>query len=335
MISTAETYAAARVAAPHDAAPPRPSSQQTALGFEGVTKRYGREAPALDTVTWSLRRGARACLLGPNGAGKSTSIRLLQGALQPTVGRVTLLETPVDSAAYLEARRRTGIVPQSPGMFRDLSVGEYLALARRLYGRGEIATILERFALGPYRTTMLGQLSGGYQRRVSLAAALLAEPELLLLDEPTVGLDPVAAHEVHAALRTAMAAPGRTTLLCTHNLAEAEALCDEVVILSRGKVLLHAPIAELRRRARPHLRLAARQGATAELAALARQGLAGRAADGPKARPASVLVPLVHPDYEAPALLRALLADGLDVYACEPVEATLEELFMDAVVGAH
>src|SRR5207244_2933011 len=108
--------------------------------------------------------------------------------------------------------------------------------------------------------------------------------------------DPVAAHGVHAALREAMAVPGRTTLLCTHNLAEAEALCDEVVILRRGRVLLHAPIAELRRRTAAHLRLAARQGAAAVMAALAGRGLAGRVAeragDRPQARPGSVLVPL-------------------------------------------
>lgn len=317
-----------------------PRTAPAALGFERVTKRYGRQVLALDDVSWSLRRGARACLLGPNGAGKSTSIRLLQGVLRPTAGCVTVLETPIDSTYYLDARRHIGIVPQSPGMFRDLTVGEYLALARRLYGRGDVAAVLERFGLAPHRETLLGQLSGGYQRRVSLAAALLPEPELLLLDEPTVGLDPVAAHAVHAALREAMAVRGRTTLLCTHNLAEAEALCDEVVILRQGRVLLHAPVTDLRQRAAPHLRVAARQGAAAVLAVLAELGIPGGVADRPHwrsgvpGRAGSVLVPLARVEDEAPALLRALLAAGLDVYACEPVGASLEELFLDAVVGA-
>jgi ABC-2 type transport system ATP-binding protein len=197
-------------------------------------------------VTWSIGVGARACLLGPNGAGKSTSIRLLQGALTPTTGEVRLLGIPVASPDYLAARRRTGTVPQGPGMYTDLTVSEYLILARQLYGRGDIARIEEVFELGPHRGKMLAQLSGGYQRRIALAAALLSEPDVLLLDEPTVGLDPVAARDVHAFLRDAMR--GRTTLLCTHNLAEAETLCEEVVILRDGKVLVHSSLAELRKR---------------------------------------------------------------------------------------
>ena len=103
------------------------TARAAALSFEGVTKRYGRgrrSTLALDDVTWSIPTGARACLLGPNGAGKSTSIRLLQGALQPTDGAVALLGAAVGSPAYWDARRRTGIVPQGPGMYRDLSTRE-------------------------------------------------------------------------------------------------------------------------------------------------------------------------------------------------------------------
>ena len=191
-----------------------------ALSFRGVTKRFGsgrRATVALEDVTWSIATGARACLLGPNGAGKSTSIRLLQGALQPTFGSVTLLGAPIGSDAYWAARRRTGIVPQGPGMYRDVTTREYLVLARRLCGRGDVDRELERFGLAEHAGKMLLQLSGGLQRRASLAAALLPEPDILLLDEPTLGLDPVAAHEVQAALREVMA--GRTSLLCTHNLA--------------------------------------------------------------------------------------------------------------------
>jgi ABC-2 type transport system ATP-binding protein len=135
----------------------------------------------------------------------------------------------------------------------------------------------------------------------------------------------VAAHEVHATLREVM--PGRTTLLCTHNLAEAEALCDEVVILRGGTVLLHAPLAELRQRAQPHLRLAAVQGAARLREALQRRGLSAEVVAGSD----GVLVPVREPQAEAPALLRALLAEGLDVYHCQPAQATLEQLFLDVV----
>lgn len=293
-----------------------------------MTKRFGKSTLALDEVTWSIRTGARACLLGPNGAGKSTSIRLLQGALQPTSGRVSLLGAPVGGDTYPEARSRTGIVPQGPGMYADLTTLEYLDLARKLYGRGDRDRAIEALGLGSFRDKILSTLSGGYQRRVSLAAALLAEPDLLLLDEPTVGLDPVAARDVQELLRAAMSRPGRTTLLCTHNLGEAEALCDEVVILRGGKVLLHDRLENLRRRARSQVLLAARQGGTALVAALAHRGIEASLERG---APDAAIATLDRPTHALPDLLRALLAEGLDVYRCAPLEATLEDIFLDAV----
>ena len=299
-----------------------------ALSFAGVTKRFGsgrRSTLALDGVTWSIEAGARACLLGPNGAGKSTAIRLLQGALQPTAGSVTLLGAAVGSTDYWAARRRTGIVPQGPGMYRDVTTREYLDLAQRLYGRGDVGRALDRFGLGEHAGKMLLQLSGGLQRRVSLAAALLPEPDILLLDEPTVGLDPVAAHEVQAALREVMA--GRTTLHCTHNLAEAEALCDEVVILRGGKVLVHESLARLRQRATPGLLLRARQPASELMATLARLGHEASPNDG------WVRVTTAEPDVTAPHLLRRLLDAGIDVIECRLAQATLEDLFLEAVRG--
>ena len=294
----------------------------SALAFESVTKRYRNGVVALNGASWSIPIGARTCLLGPNGAGKSTAIRLLEGALRPTTGSVTLLEVTPDAPEYADARRRTGIVPQSPGMYADLSTGDYLDLVRRLYGHGDVDRAIEAFGLGPHRKTMLAALSGGFRRRVLLAAALLSEPEVLLLDEPTVGLDPVAAHDVHELLGTAM--KGRTTLLCTHNLAEAEALCDDVVILRAGQVLLHEPLAELRRRVAPRLRLRARQPVAALVAALARRGLTA-VADGDAA-----IVSVDAQDAGA-ELLRDLLGQGIDVFESTPLQASLEQVFLDVV----
>ena len=294
----------------------------TAIAFDGTSKRYRSGTLALREVTWSIPVGARACLLGPNGSGKTTSIRLLQGALAPTTGRVSLLGAAVNGDHYADARRQCGIVPQSAGMYADLTTAEYLELARRLYGRGDVATAIEAFGLGEHRDKRLAQLSGGFQRRVVVAAALLSEPEVLLLDEPTVGLDPVASREVHEYLRTAMR--GRTTLLCTHNLAEAEALCDDVIILRAGEVLLHEPLAALRERQRPRTRLVARQPAE-ELATRVRaHGHAATVEDG-------TVIAFIEAESEAPALLRALLTEGIDAYECRPLSATLEELFLEAV----
>jgi ABC-2 type transport system ATP-binding protein len=292
-----------------------------ALAFRSVTKRFRNGRVALVNATWAVARGSRTCLLGPNGAGKSTSIRILEGALRPTAGSAELLGEPIEGPGYVAARLRTGIVPQGPGMYADLTTGEYLRVAGDLYGvdpRRAIAT----FGLEDHLRTRLAELSGGFQRRVVLAAALVAEPELLLLDEPTVGLDPQASHEVHEYLRRVMV--GRTVLLCTHNLTEAEALCDEVIILQAGRVIVQGRLADLRRGARSRLRLAAHQGPEALMAGL--DGVGPMRADG-----GTVLVEIPNPEAEAPRLLRRLLDAGLDVYQCTPVEASLEDVFLEAV----
>jgi ABC-2 type transport system ATP-binding protein len=250
------------------------------------------------------------------------AIRLLEGALAPTTGWVSLMGTPVGGKGYAEARQRTAVVPQNAGMYADLTTWEYLELSRRLYGRGDVGKALADFGLAEHRDKRLAQLSGGFQRRVVLAAALLSEPDVLLLDEPTVGLDPVAQNEVRDYLMAAMR--GRTTLLCTHNLAEAEELCDDVVILRRGVVLLHESLASLRQRQKPRARLAARQGAPALAEALRRRGIAAVIED-------EGVIASIDPQRDAPELLRALIAEGIAVYECTPLHATLEDLFLEAV----
>jgi ABC-2 type transport system ATP-binding protein len=292
-----------------------------AIAFQSVTKRYRNGKVALNSVSWSVEVGSRVCLLGPNGAGKSTSIRLLEGALGATAGSVELLGVAVGGRGYDEARLRTGIVPQGPGMYPDLTAAEYLDLAADLYGVSAERAV-HTFGLRDCLHLRMAELSGGFQRRVVLAAALVAEPELLLLDEPTVGLDPKASHDVHQYLTAVM--QGRTCLLCTHNLSEAEALCDQVIILQEGRVIVRGRLDELRRGARPRLRLAARQGPEALRARLGQVGPVH--VDG-----TGVLVEVADPMTAAPVLLRRLLDAGLDVYECTPVRATLEDLFLEAV----
>ena len=303
---------------------PRRGAAPIALAFGNVSKRFRNGTLALDDVSWAIAEGSSVCLLGPNGAGKSTAIRLLEGAIVPTAGAVTLLGTSVSGADYLDARARTGIVPQNPGMYADLTTLEYLRFVRHLYGRGDIDLIIDAFGLSEQRAVRMSQLSGGYQRRVVLAGALLCEPDLLLLDEPTVGLDPVAASDVHNLLRSAMR--GRTTLLCTHNLAEAEALCDEVVILRRGKVLVHTLIADLRRQSRPQLELAVRQGASMLGTALRERGLDATVTDADR-----VVIPLPDGNDGVAALVRSLMTDGFDIYESHSIAPSLEDMFLDVV----
>jgi ABC-2 type transport system ATP-binding protein len=215
-------------------------------------------------------------------------------------------------------------------MYADLTTAEYLTLTRDLYRHGDLHATIDAFGLGEHLHKRMTQLSGGFQRRVVLAAALLADPEVLLLDEPTVGLDPLATHDVHEILSRVMRTPGRTTLLCTHNLAEAEALCDDVVILRNGRVLVHAPLAKLRAETQPRVRLRARQGQATLLGALAAHEFDAH----PDDESDGVLIAMRDPAVEAPPLLRALLGAGLDVYACEPLQAGLEDVFLDLVRGS-
>ncbi len=295
-----------------------------ALSFHQVSKRYRGGVQALSAVSWQVEAGTSVCLLGPNGAGKSTSIRLLQGVMRPTGGVVTLLGSSVGSRGYLEARRRIGVVPQAPGMYGDFTVAEYLHLVARLHGVVSAAPVIESFGLGPYLGRRMNRLSGGFQRRLLIAAAVMPRPEVLLLDEPTVGLDPVAAFEVRRCIAEVMR--GRTTLLCTHNLAEAEELCSEVVILNAGKVVLQSSIADLRLASSPHVVVAAQDGSDQLLRDLAGMGY--------RAIPVSseaVRVPVSAPREEAPSLLARLMARGLAVYECRPVQASLEDVFLEAV----
>jgi ABC-2 type transport system ATP-binding protein len=289
----------------------------TAIAFRTVTKRFGT-AIALADATFEVAEGARACLFGATGSGKTTAVRMLQGDLQPTGGSVLVLGVQVGSPSYRNARRRMGILPQVPGMYPDLTTGEYLALAARLYGVPPDRTVTA-YGLSEYLQTRMTQLSSGLQRRLALAAAVVADPDVLVLDSPTAGLDQVSAHDLHGHLQTAM--HGRSTLLCTHNAAEAMELCDEIIVLRGGNVAAQGSLKELERRQRPRLRFVARQGNDVLLSELSDPVLNATPDNG------GVLVEVENAEAEAPNLLRKLLDAGVEVYGCSPVRPTLEDLF--------
>jgi ABC-type multidrug transport system ATPase subunit len=278
---------------------------------------------ALDGATLTIAKGERVCILGPNGAGKTTMQRLLVGGLEPTSGVVRLYGIEPSDARFLDAKRRVGIVPQAPGMYRDLSVRDWLELVRALYGRGDVEKTARSLGLHELLDRPMTNLSGGQQRRLALAGALLPDPELLLLDEPTVGPDPVAANEVKKLLREHTA--GSTIVLCTHNLVEAEDICDSVVILRKGRVLLHEPIDRLRARFRPRVRLGAVEGTGALSEKLAASGREPRIEDG------LVEITIDDPKREVPELLRELTGAGLAIYECHTIEPSLEDLFLAVI----
>ncbi len=216
--------------------PDRPKVK-SAIASKDLTKRFGR-IEALSGLTMTVPRGVTFGLLGPNGAGKTTSIRLWLGLTAPTSGTATVLGEPLPPTTVLP---RIGYMPQDLAIYLDLTVAENLALFGRLVGMKAEAIdartdeVLRLVDIADRRDDMASTLSGGMRRRTSLAAALLHDPDLLLLDEPTVGVDP----ELRAAFWSffrELTARGRTVVITTHYMEEA-AKCDLVALLHQGRLL--------------------------------------------------------------------------------------------------
>ncbi|MFO7685592.1 MAG: ATP-binding cassette domain-containing protein [Desulfobacterales bacterium] len=223
-------------------------SERPALEFKGVSKFFfqgNRLIPALDTVSLGIGRGRVTGLIGPDGAGKTTLMRLSAGLLKPATGAITVLD--IDAVSNpLTVQASIGYMPQRFGLYEDLSVQENLDLYADLQGvlkadRAERYAELTRMTnLGAFTKRLAGQLSGGMKQKLGLACTLVRPPRLLLLDEPTVGVDPVSRRELWAIVGRLVATEGMSVLLSTAYLDEAER-CDEVVILHDGRVLGQGP----------------------------------------------------------------------------------------------
>lgn len=221
--------------------PPNPSVM---AALHEARKCYGKQL-ALDGVDLEVRRGELLAMLGPNGAGKSTSVSLLLGLIRPDAGRAELFgRDPQD----IEARRRIGVMLQSANLPPTLRVGELLRLTASYYPNPRTVTESADMAgVADLLTRPYRKLSGGQQRRVQFALALCGRPDLLFLDEPTVGMDIEARQKLWAAMR-ALVAEGCSVVLTTHYLEEAEALAQRVVVLGRGRVLSEGSVDDLRAR---------------------------------------------------------------------------------------
>lgn len=209
------------------------------IDVQQITKRYG-EHTAIDRVTFSVAKGEVLAFLGPNGAGKTTTMRILTCFMPPTEGRATVagfdcLDRP------LEVKRRIGYLPETPPVYQELTVDEYLRFVGRLRGlAGAMLTTamsreIERLGLGSVQHRLIGNLSRGYRQRVGLAQALIHDPPVLILDEPTVGLDPKQIIEIRELIKSL--AGSHSVILSTHILPEATAVCQRVVIISSGRIV--------------------------------------------------------------------------------------------------
>jgi ABC-2 type transport system ATP-binding protein len=216
---------------------------ETVASLAGVTKRYANGVLALDNLSLSLKRGEIVALLGPNGAGKSTAVRLLMGLSSPTAGNVRIFGADPRNTA---ARLRTGVMLQVGRSPEMLKVREHIAIFRGYYPHPmPYADLIKAAGLEGLEGRMFGQLSGGQKQRVFFALALAGDPDLIFLDEPTVGLDIEARRLMWAQIRS-LAARGKTVLLTTHYLEEADALAHRIIVINQGKVVCEGTPAEVK-----------------------------------------------------------------------------------------
>jgi ABC-type multidrug transport system ATPase subunit len=288
-----------------------------AIRLDNVTKRYSNGVVALHDVTISVPFGQRLTILGPNGAGKTTLVRIALGLLRPTAGDVLVVGRPHGR----QSRRTLGYLPQMPGMYPDLLVQEFVDLAARLHRTTVGKDIVEAFGLLPYMRHTLGELSGGMQRRVSLAAAIIGRPKVLVLDEPTAGMDPLASREIRMYLRTWLAEA--TILLCTHDLKDAEDWATDLAILRHGKLMVYSPIADLRRDLPLALRIRTHEDPRGVADVVRHDGHRVTVVDD-----AIVVEVIGEPRTQASALLKVIDRAGKHVYECRIEEPTLEDIYV-------
>jgi ABC-2 type transport system ATP-binding protein len=308
----------------------RAATGSAALSAHGLSKRFG-DRLAFEDVSFEIGHGEVFGFLGPNGAGKTTTVRTLGTLIAPTSGSATVAGIPLAPENGEEIRRRIAIVPETPGLWLRLSVGENLECFADLYDvpdpHDRIDRALRAVSLADRADDPCGALSKGLRQRVALARALLSDPEVLFLDEPTAGLDPVATRDVHE-LIAALGRSGVTIFLTTHRLEEAERLCDRVAILNTSLRTIGRPD-ELRDQLfAKTLTVRIRAPLTDPDHVLG--GLPGVDSwrqDGPAAYVLAVSDQAV----AAPSVTRALVAADADVLSISESRHSLEDVYLELI----
>jgi ABC-2 type transport system ATP-binding protein len=231
------------------------------IEVRGLTKSYGPYR-AVENISFSIKKGEVVGFLGPNGAGKTTTMKIITGFMPPTSGAALVagfdvFENPID------VKRRIGYLPEIPPLYTDMTVDSYLRFVARLKGveksalNKSVDSAIEKTDLGSVRHRLIQNLSKGYRQRVGLSQALVSNPEVLILDEPTVGLDPRQVAEVRGLIKAL--AGQHTIILSTHILPEVQASCERIIIINKGKIVAEDSLESLGRRksasARVHMRV--------------------------------------------------------------------------------
>lgn len=296
---------------------------------DSLSRHFG-EVVAVDQVSLEVEVGEVFGFLGHNGAGKTTTVRLLNGVLAPDAGRVRVLGMdPVSDGPTL--RMRTGVLTETPSLDERLTGRDNLEIYAELYGvpretlSSRVERLLEDFELAHRADERVGGYSRGMKQRLALARALLHQPEILFLDEPTAGLDPVASHRVHELIARLSQEEQRTVFLCTHNLAEAQKLCSRVAVLEQGRLVAMGSPAELARRLgrsqRLEIEIAPEEQAAALDVLAASLGRENIVPENGK-----IAVTGAHRE-SIPDLVASLVAAGVRIYRVTPQEPSLEDVY--------
>ncbi|MBX3125950.1 MAG: ABC transporter ATP-binding protein [Polyangiaceae bacterium] len=304
------------------------------IEVEHLTKDYG-SVVAVKDVSFSVGKGEIVGFLGPNGAGKSTTLRMLVGFLGATSGRIRIAGHDI-AEAPLEAKAAIGYMPEAAPLYLELRVREYLALRAQLkkVPRGQrkaaVARAMALSRIEEMADTLMLHLSKGYRQRVALADALVANPPLLILDEPTAGLDPNQIREVRRVIKSL--GENHTILLSTHILPEVESTCDRAIVIDRGKLVAEGSIDELRaRRASRTVGLVLRDpDARAKKVLVALDGVKKvrtRSREAPLVRVTLELAAGVSPEDVLERAVACLVGEQIGVREASPTQATLEDVF--------
>jgi ABC-2 type transport system ATP-binding protein len=306
------------------------------IEVQHLTKRYGR-VTAVDDVTFRVERGEILGFLGPNGAGKTTTMRILTGYMPATEGKAIVAGFDVFDQP-IEAKRRTGYLPETPPLYPDMSVVEYLDFVARIKGvpgserRQRIRDVMERTQVADMANRLTGKLSKGYKQRVGLAQALIHNPDVLILDEPTAGLDPKQIIETRSLIK--QLAGDHTIILSTHILPEVSQTCQRVVIINQGHVVAVDTPDNLTARLRGSETMYVQVDANGADAGTALTGVPGvtRVAESDR-RGAAI-------GYEVDSekgrdvrrdLARAIVQNGWGLLELRPMRVSLEEVFLSVI----
>lgn len=307
-----------------------------AVRFESVTKRFAGHV-AVSNLSLEVPAGGIFGLLGPNGAGKSTSIRMMMDIIEPDEGRITILGT---TSSARDLSNRVGFLPEERGLYKKMRVLDHLIFLGEVKGiaRGEAKRRgkewLERLGLGEWAEKKVEDLSKGMQQKVQFAGTLIHDPELVILDEPFSGLDPVNS-QVMKDVVIDLAKRGKTVLFSTHIMEQAERMCDRVVIIARGRKVVDGPLAQVKAEfGGQHVALAFSRGKERAARVLGDAGLVAKL-DDYGATADVELAPAAEPE----ALLEALVREGVGLRRFEVVEPSLQAIFIakvgDAAVAAR